>query len=341
MKLSIVGCGLIGGERINSVLSLMNKHPHIRIDNIYDPSKEATNKYKEINVASSLDALFERNPDWVFICTPHNVVLPIVRQAYSYGCNVLIEKPLGRDLREAQEIVKLKPENKKLKVGFNYRFYPGVQRLISDVRCNKFGKLISIAMTLGHGNAPGMETSWKLQKENCGGGSLIDHGIHLLDLVGLIASGSMEVVGSKNWAGFWNTGIEEESHILLCDQLGTIFNIEISLNRWRSDFHIQVNGTEGYGIVSGRGRSYGPQSYRIGRRWGWYGGQLDQRQSEITMLENDFCKNSFTHEIEDILELKLEENLSNSNFPHACDYADALKTMRLLDEIRDSAYVNR
>lgn len=72
----------------------------------------------------------------------------------------------------------------------------------------------------------------------------------------------------------------------------TIFNTQISLNRWRSTFKIEVNGTEGYGVVEGRGKSYGPQSYRTGTRWGWQSGK-SQAQSEILMVDKDPCEDSF------------------------------------------------
>ena len=37
-------------------------------------------------------------------------------------------------------------------------------------------------------------------------------------------------------------------------------------------------GTEGYGIIEGRGRSYGPQKYIKGERWGWTKSQVNVNQ---------------------------------------------------------------
>jgi len=335
MKVLVVGAGLIGEERIKALVKIgSNTGNSVEISNILDPdSKRLSQIVKKYSIKSSLTDLnlaFEDRPEWVFISTPHYCVKEIILKAFQMGCNVLVEKPLGRNLDEANEIVSAKPHGIKLMVGFNYRFYSGISRVISDANAGIFGEIISVNMILGHGNSPGMEKSWKLDPVKCGGGCLIDPGIHLLDLVGLLSTGQIEEVKGSKWAGFWNTGIEEEAHLIMTNSNKTIFNIQTSLNRWRSQFYLEINGTNGYGRVEGRGKSYGTQSYSTGKRWGWQSG-VPQPESEILEISNDSAEDSFFKETVKLLGIE-------SKFPdieigklNPCTHEEALETMKLLD----------
>ena len=163
------------------------------------------------------------------------------------------------------------------------------KNLIQDTLEGKFGDIISVNLILAHGNSPGMEKSWKLNPKYSGGGCLLDPGIHLIDIGMLLSKNSIKLKSYLDWRGFWNTGIEEEILFLAKDASNTIYNFNISLNRWRSEFKIQVNGTDGYGIVTGRGRSYGNQKYVTGKRWGWSDSKTQSESEEV--IVNNYAAN--------------------------------------------------
>lgn len=330
MKIAIIGAGLIGCERIVAIQQIQQLHPEIDLISVFDPNIDQLKKIEQkfnVKTTANIDFIFKNNPDWIFICTPHNTIKHLIKKSFDAKSNVLVEKPLGRNLEECNKILSFKPDNLRLNVGFNYRFFAGVESLLKDCRDNKFGKLISVNMILGHGNSPGMEKSWKLDPIQCGGGCLIDPGVHLLDLILNISSGVLNVHHNHIWKGFWNTGIEEESHILMSDSNSTIFNTQISINKWRSTFRIEVNGTEGYGIVEGRGRSYGPQSYRTGVRWGWQSG-CSQQKSESLIINSDICEDSFKKELLEILFPSIKSI-------NPCNEIEASNVMMLLNKIKE------
>lgn len=338
MRVAVIGGGLIGMERLNSLVALSKKYDsqNIKITCVVDPDAGRLGKIKEqfgCEVSTRLEDALSTSPDWVFICTPHDSVLDIAKLCLSRDCNVLIEKPLGRTLDECDQILGLVASKSQLTVGFNYRFYPGIHAAVSDALNGEFGELISVNMVLGHGNSPGMEKSWKLDPIKCGGGALIDPGVHLLDLALLLAKGDdLDVVGGKTWSGIWNTGIEEEIHVVLKSRSETIFNIQASLNRWRSTFRLEINGTKGYAVVDGRGRSYGPQTYSKGQKWGWQSGK-SQSESEVVVVDSDPANDSFTDETADILGLN-SEGLDGSSKINACTAHEGRHVMHLLDQIR-------
>jgi len=339
MKIAVVGGGLIGQERLDAlkrIIEISNRDIEISmvIDSEQSTLEKISKKYK-CPVSRNLKDVFLGSPDWIFICTPHDHVLEVAKACFAKKCNVLIEKPLGRSLDECNEILAIKPQETRLAVGFNYRFYSGIRKAMNDAFEGRFGKIISVNMVLGHGNSPGMEKTWKLDPIKCGGGALIDPGIHLLDLVLCLSGESIQVVEGASWTGFWNTGIEEEVHVIMKDSGGTIFNIQASLNRWRSNFRLEINGVDGYGVVEGRGRSYGPQSYRTGKRWGWQSG-LNQAESEELLIASDSSNDSFFYETAMLLEVALPGFENQNDRLNVCNQIQAQQAMSLLDDCRRS-----
>jgi len=269
IRAAVIGVGLIGRERLQALFSLKAEGQQIAIAGIYDSNQElcrSTALEFGTSVFGSVESLLQEDLDWVMIALPHDSAVQVALAALQSGASVLMEKPMGRDLNEAKKLVQCGGE--RLHVGFNYRFYEGISHAVRDIRRGRFGTVVSIEFVLGHGCAPGQQETWKLNELSAGGGCLIDPGVHLLDLCIQLAPNGVKPVGGSSWHGFWNTGIEEEVSLLLqADEFS--INMRISLVAWRSTFLMRINGTDGYGIVTGRNRSYGKQQYTIGKRWGW------------------------------------------------------------------------
>jgi 1,5-anhydro-D-fructose reductase (1,5-anhydro-D-mannitol-forming) len=329
IRVGVIGAGLIGRERLDAVKRLSAKGLPVAIAGVYDMSAELTRKAAaeyQTEAHDNLDSLLAADNDLVVIALPHDTTVPIALKALEGRGDVLIEKPLGRDLREANLLAEA--GGNRLKVGFNYRFYPGIRKAIVDARKGRFGEMISVEFQLGHGCAPGQEKTWKLNAERAGGGCLIDPGIHLLDLCLLLSPDGLDVAGGSSWSGFWKTGIEEEVNLVLRGRQFSIA-LHVSIVQWRSLFRMAVHGTEGYGVVAGRNRSYGPQTYRFGPRWGWQNAP-SQAESETVEVESDGMS-VFADEMEALL---FPSDAKDELWPAPVTAADALRVMQLLDEIR-------
>ena len=327
MTIAVLGYGLIGKERVKALHDLHRRGFPVERVLVFDPQvfQAKGPLLPEIATAiSSLEQVLSCNPSLVIVATPHDAAVKLLHEILPSSTRVLVEKPLGRCLEEAFSIASKISSDDHLLVGFNYRFFPGIRQAIRDALSGQFGTLINVSMVLGHGGAPGMEKGWKFDPIRAGGGCLIDPGIHLLDLCNLLAPEGLEPVGGTAWSGFWNTGIEEEVHLLLKSRAIT-FNLQVSVVRWRSTFRMEIHGTEGYGIVTGRGRSYGKQFYVRGRRWGWQNAP-SQADSEETVLESD-ANDSFRDELAAIL-------TGDAGNPPPSSAASALEVMRLYENCR-------
>jgi predicted dehydrogenase len=296
MKVAVVGYGLIGRERVNALRQMQKTDGNIAwaMCDPFVPKEQGAIENAGGHWFQSYQAMADWKPDWIIIATPHDAAESLTAESLALGSRVLVEKPFGRSLVEAERLIKLRQFDNQLWIGFNYRFFRGVAEAITDARSGLFGPLVNATFVLGHGGAPGMELGWKFDPNRAGGGSLIDPGIHILDLCHQLFAGAVTPIGVSSWSGFWKTGIEEEIHLLLRSE-GVSINIQVSIVRWRSVFRMELHGRDGYGIVTGRGRSYGPQRYLRGKRWGWQNAE-NQEASEEQVSTTD-CQSSFVDEM--------------------------------------------
>lgn len=328
MKVAVLGYGLIGRERVRATVRLRDTDGIVTRFAVHDPY--ATAERPKVEAAGgmwcdTLEAVRTFAPDWVVIATPHDTAEQLCREVLAWGARILLEKPFGRSLAEAERLAAIAGDSGRIHVGFNYRFFPGVRAAIADARAGLFGPLISVSMTVGHGGSPGMERGWKLDPVRAGGGVLLDPGVHMLDLC-LCLAPDIALTHAASWKGFWNTGITEEAHLVLRSGQ-TIFNLEFSVVRWRSTFTIELHGTEGYGIVTGRGRSYGPMKYVRGRRWGWQHAANQAASEEVVNVSD--CDDSFYDEMRSLFS-------AAGGWPHPCSTAEALEVMRLHESCQES-----
>lgn len=321
IRVGVMGCGGMGQKRIAALKQIEGDtfgHQPMKYIGVCEEAR-----YLDYE---SLDDLLIDKPDWIIVCLPHDAAVDVATRALSLGLKVFMEKPMGRNLDEAQQLYATGGD--RLFVGMNYRFYPGVIALMADIKAGYFGDLISVEMTLGHGGKPGDEKTWKLDPKR-NGGALLDPGIHLLDLCTQIFDESVTLNNIDYAGGVWDTGIEEEIHAS-CYALSAgqprvaTLSITSSIVRWRNTFRIQVNGSEGYGIVERRGGNYGPQSYRRGKRWGWQ--NSGSHWPEDWVVRQADCGSVFADELRDLF-------FPSGKEPHVCTSVEALGTMKLYDRL--------
>ena len=145
IRIGIIGAGLIGRERLLAVKKLAEKGKPIKIAGIYDANSELCQKSaSEFGVPgfSNLDELLAIKPDWIVVSLPHDAAVQAARSALKSGASVLLEKPMGRDLHEAYQL--MQEGRDQLRIGLNYRFYPGFAGLCKTLARVNSGKSIRL-----------------------------------------------------------------------------------------------------------------------------------------------------------------------------------------------------
>ena len=81
-------------------------------------------------VTTSWEELVAADLDIAVVATTHDALAPISTAALLAGKHVLCEKPLGRNPREArQAVAAAERSGRVLKVGYNHRYHPAIQKL--------------------------------------------------------------------------------------------------------------------------------------------------------------------------------------------------------------------
>jgi myo-inositol 2-dehydrogenase/D-chiro-inositol 1-dehydrogenase len=128
--------------------------------------------------------------DAVIISLPNFLKKEGVFYASEKGLDIFLDKPIARNLAEAQEIVhKVEKENVRTMVGVNYRYFPCVQKLKTKMDNGGIGDPLIATSELvlngpiSHAVVPVPVPEWWLNKDLAGGGALLDLGYHLIDLL--------------------------------------------------------------------------------------------------------------------------------------------------------------
>jgi predicted dehydrogenase len=264
MKVSIIGAGLIGRKR---ALALSSNDKLIAC---CDTNPEAAEKFsKDFNCKYYTDykQLLEReDSDIIVVAVINKFAKEIIIAALKKGKHVIAEKPLGRNLSEANEIVRAAKDNGVvLKTGFNHRFHPAIMKAQQLINKGEIGKVFNIRGSYGHGGRAGMEKEWRASKDLCGGGELLDQGVHIIDLIRWFGGGIKEVYG-KVETKFWDMEVEDNAFGILKTENGVTASFHVSWTNWKNLFSFEIFGTEGYLKIEGLGGSYGPESLEAGKR---------------------------------------------------------------------------
>jgi predicted dehydrogenase len=265
MKVGVVGCGLIGSRRAKVAreegdeVLLVADLDRDRARELAGDQSAWSEDWQAVTAHPAIEA--------VVVATINKSLLPVTLAAFQNGKHVLCEKPLGRNSREAgQMVAAARGAGRLLKVGFNHRYHPALQRSFELAQAGKIGELMSIRAAYGHGGRPGYDQEWRGDADLAGGGELLDQGVHLVDLCRWFLGDFVEVSGMvATW--FWKIApLEDNGFALLRTARGQIALIHSSWTQWKNLFRFEVFGRDGFLVVDGLGGSYGPERLTLGLR---------------------------------------------------------------------------
>lgn len=315
---AIIGAGLIGKKRAEALLNLTG----YKLEGVYDISQAASKDFAaqyKCRIFSDINEIInDSKVDLVILAIVHKVAKELAPKILKKK-NLLLEKPIGRNLAETKKIVAAAKKSKnKLFGGFNYRFYPHVLLLKDYLEKKRLGKIVSSSFVIGHAAFPGYEKTWKMDKDLCGGGVILDPGIHLVDLMLFLLGAPKSREVFKNSLG-WKTKVEDEAFLFFEFPNKSYSNHHYSLNFSKNIFEIEVVGTLGVVKTSGRGGNYGNMKFSFTPRWFWKTGK--------EIMEKDFGSNDASFEAELAF---LSKNFAKKDFP---DYIEYLNSMKLIDNL--------
>lgn len=327
LGVAIVGCGLIGRRRAEQA----HAHPGTRVVACVDMDAAAAEEVASAcGAAAGQDwsSVVERDDvDVVVVATPNGFLRDVAVASSSAGKDVLVEKPMGRNLAEALEMADAaKSAGRRLKVGFNHRYHPAISEAHRRFESGLVGDFIHARARYGHGGRPGYEKEWRGDRELAGGGELTDQGVHVIDLLHWFAgSAPAEAFGYLQTA-VWPLGdLEDNGFALLKWASGGVASFHTAWTQWKNLFSLEIFGTKGSLVVEGLGRSYGTETLTVAIR------KPEGGVPDMETLTYEGPDESWALEWADFV------RGLRSNQPFLGDAAEGVEVMRTLDAIYRAA----
>jgi predicted dehydrogenase len=262
LEIGIIGCGLIGSKRAAAL-----GEDRLRACFDIDPGAAAALAAEHDGQADvELDRLLSRALDVVLVATPHDKLAEIAIAALGAGSHVLVEKPAGISSAEVEAVERAAERaGRRVKVGFNHRFAPGIRRAVEIARSGRFGEVMFARARYGHGGRRGYEREWRMTPEISGGGELVDQGMHVIDLFHWLL-GPLPLHSALLRTQFWDAAVEDNAVLTLADldsRSGPWASAHVTWTEWKNMFSLEIYCRTGKLEVDGLHGSYGPQRLTI------------------------------------------------------------------------------
>ncbi len=265
LRVGVVGCGLIGAKRAEALGA------EDELVGCHDASAQASRAFADVHgtrACGTMSELLGLDPDVVVVAVSHDGLTALALQALQSGAHVLVEKPAGLGVAQIEQLIAAEERAaRRVKVGFNHRFYPGLKRAAAEVHSGVHGELLHVRGRYGHGGRPGYDREWRAEPARSGGGELIDQGMHLLDLSHWIA-GPLPLHAAILRTHFWDTPVEDNAALLLGSgesRTGPWAMLHVTWTEWKNLFSLEIYCRTAKLQVDGLVRSYGPQRLSIYR----------------------------------------------------------------------------
>lgn len=264
----MIGCGLIG----RSHAAGLRQTPKAEIVAVYDTdvkrAGELANEFSPAGgdaVKPGVDEVLEA-VDALYVCTWTNAHPELVNAAAEAGLAVFCEKPLARTLAEASQMTAVVERSGVVnQVGLVLRHSPAFRLLRHLIGQPEVGPIMNIVFRDDqYIPTQGLYAStWRGDFDKAGGGALLEHSIHDLDLLEWMM-GPIADVSARMGTTHGLDGIDDQASVTLVSEAGGQANL---ISVWHdvlsrpSQRRVEVFTLKGYFALEGDW--HGPIVYDI------------------------------------------------------------------------------
>jgi predicted dehydrogenase len=192
VRIGLIGAGGIGATHSAVLRTIADAMPErIELVAMADPATDACDLFPRIYgyrhaFTDGRDVLSRADVDAVFVCTPTAFHAEIVRAATGAGKHVFCEKPLAMSHGQARQMLDdVRRAGVKAQIGLVLRF-SAVYTVMRDLlRTEEVGEPVAVVFRDDQVfPIRGLHASaWRKDRTLTAGGTLIEHGVHDLDLL--------------------------------------------------------------------------------------------------------------------------------------------------------------
>ena len=256
VRLGIVGYGGIGSLHCKNVVG--GKVPQMELVALCDKSEKrcevAKERYPEVAIFKNATDLFKSELcDVVLISVPHYDHPRLVQEAFTYGLNVITEKPAGVYSKAVLEMSEAaKNSNKVFSVMFCLRTNPcfvKIKELIDEGELGTLKRINWIATDWyrpqGYHNSSSWRSSWKGE----GGGVIINQCPHNLDLWQWMFGMPQEITAFADFGKYYDIEVEDDVTVYMRYENGVTGVFVASTGEAPGSNRLEVAGTRGQLIL--------------------------------------------------------------------------------------------
>jgi UDP-N-acetylglucosamine 3-dehydrogenase len=189
VRIAVIGCGLVARRsHLPTYLADPEAELSAVVSGRIETARTAAAEFGGPRVLPSWqEAVADSEIDAIDICTPNALHAVIAIAAAHAGKHVLVEKPMALSLADADAMIAAAREaGVVLMVAHNLRYapvYEAIKRTVSDGVIGELLAARGVFMHAGPDSFWGASSDWFWREETAGGGSLLDLGIHMIDLL--------------------------------------------------------------------------------------------------------------------------------------------------------------
>jgi predicted dehydrogenase len=247
-RIAMLGSGFIGRFYADSLQGQRSKD---KIVSIYSRREESAKKfaadYQVDHWTTEMEeAIAHPDVDVVCISLPNNLHEPAVMLCCKHKKAVISTKPLGRNAEEAKRMLEA-VETASIFNGYleDLVYTPKFLKAFESVKNGALGRILWAKSRETH---PGPHSDWFWDKEQAGGGCILDLGCHCVEITRSFIGKDIKPVEVMCWMDTQVKPIDAEDHAigLVKYENGAIGQFEVSWTfRGGLDLRDEVMGTEG------------------------------------------------------------------------------------------------
>lgn len=249
----VVKIGIMSFEHMHafSYARCVNELKEAKLIGIAQENNDSVHKVAQTfstKAYSSYKELLKTDIDAVIICSANATHKKLTVMSAKAGKHVLCEKPIATTIKDAQTMIDVcNKYNVILQIAFPCRFITAVRKIKKVIEKGKIGKIVAIKGT-NHGKMPG---GWFVEKKKSGGGAVIDHTVHIVDLMRWMLSSEVKKVYAEIDRRFYDIKTDDCGMLSMEFANGVIATQDPSWSRpyksfptW-GDVTMEIIGTKG------------------------------------------------------------------------------------------------
>lgn len=183
IRLGMIGCGTMAGAYLAGLREL---EPRLSITALCDIDRAKLERASKSAPGAALFADYHgmmSGCDAVVIALPHDLHHDVARDCMRAGLHVLLEKPMAITERQCLELIRVQRECRRvLSIGYVMRHDPLWSKMGEFITGSSFGEVFQVSIWTEQFTDVS-RGAWIGDPKRVGGGQLLSHGCHYIDLL--------------------------------------------------------------------------------------------------------------------------------------------------------------